>query len=148
MRHSVAKEYRSVQDQTMSTTDCNVSRCLLFLLIGAMGFCEISGCKGSGGGGSLNLFGPTGPAPTISSLSPSSATAGSPSFTLTINGSNFASGDEIGWTLVTGSVDFHFRRLHQTYCSDPRSSNRFPHRSASICVGIRWKNLGPCEFHD
>ena len=90
----------------MSTTDCNVSRCLLFLLIGAMGFCEISGCKGSGGGGSLNLFGPTGPAPTISSLSPSSATAGSPSFTLTINGSNFASGDEIGWTLVTGSVSF------------------------------------------
>ncbi len=87
----------------MSTTDSKGSRCLLFLLTSTMAFCGVSGCKGSGAG---LLSPPNVPAPAISSLSPSSATAGGPSFTLTINGSNFVSGDEIGWTLVAGSVNF------------------------------------------
>jgi hypothetical protein len=71
----------------MSTTDSKGSRCIMFLFISAMAFCGISGCRGTGVG---SLTPPTGPAPAISSLSPSSATAGGPSFTLTINGSNFA----------------------------------------------------------
>lgn len=37
------------------------------------------------------------PAPTISSLSPSSATAGGAAFTLTVNGSNFVSGAVVRW---------------------------------------------------
>jgi beta-glucanase (GH16 family) len=37
------------------------------------------------------------PAPTVSSLSPSSATAGGSAFTLTVNGNNFVSGDTVLW---------------------------------------------------
>ena len=37
------------------------------------------------------------PPPTISSLSPASATAGGPAFTLTVNGSNFVSGSVVQW---------------------------------------------------
>ena len=37
----------------------------------------------------------TNPVPTISSLSPSSATAGSPAFTLAVNGSNFISSSTV-----------------------------------------------------
>ena len=38
-----------------------------------------------------------GPAPTVSSLSPNSATAGGPAFTLTVNGTNFVSGSSVRW---------------------------------------------------
>lgn len=86
----------------MSLTDGKSSR-LLFFLATTMTFCEISGCKTTGSG--LTTL-PTAAAPTISSLSPSSATAGGPSFTLTINGSNFASGANLGWNLLVGSVAF------------------------------------------
>ena len=46
------------------------------------------------------------PASTISSLSPSSATAGGPAFTLTINGANFTSGTTVKWgsTSLTPTV--------------------------------------------
>ncbi|HZO56537.1 MAG TPA: IPT/TIG domain-containing protein [Bryobacteraceae bacterium] len=37
------------------------------------------------------------PAPAISSLSPSSAVAGAPAFTLTVSGSNFVSGSTVQW---------------------------------------------------
>src|SRR5207249_5307160 len=36
-------------------------------------------------------------APTISSLSPTCATAGGPQFTLTVNGTNFVSGSTVNW---------------------------------------------------
>src|SRR4030095_8204309 len=39
----------------------------------------------------------TAPAPALTSLSPSSATAGGPAFTLTVNGSNFVSGAVVRW---------------------------------------------------
>jgi hypothetical protein len=39
----------------------------------------------------------TAAAPTISSLSPSSAVAGAPAFTLTVSGSNFVSGSTVQW---------------------------------------------------
>src|SRR5204863_400722 len=35
--------------------------------------------------------------PTVSSLSPTCATAGGPQFTLTVNGSNFVSGSTVNW---------------------------------------------------
>lgn len=52
-----------------------------------------------GGTASANLTvtAPNNPAPTISNLSPSSATANSGSFTLTINGSNFMSGSAVSF---------------------------------------------------
>ena len=37
------------------------------------------------------------PGPTITSLSPASATAGDPAFTLTVNGTNFVSGSTVHW---------------------------------------------------
>jgi hypothetical protein len=57
---------------------------VLGLLVG------LSAC-GGGGGSSFGGPIPTGPTPSISSLSPSSVTAGDPGFTLTVNGSNFIS---------------------------------------------------------
>ena len=50
------------------------------------------------------------PTPAISALSPNSATAGGPSFTLTINGSGFLSGATVGWNnsfLTTSFVSFN-----------------------------------------
>jgi peptidoglycan/xylan/chitin deacetylase (PgdA/CDA1 family) len=38
-----------------------------------------------------------GPAPTVTSLSPSYATAGSPAFTLSVSGTNFVSGAKVRW---------------------------------------------------
>lgn len=65
--------------------------CSLFLLCA---FSLLPGC-GSGGSGSGGI---TTPIPTVSSLSPSSATPGGSSFTLTVNGSNFtASGSTVKW---------------------------------------------------
>jgi hypothetical protein len=40
---------------------------------------------------------PTNPAPTVTSISPSSATAAGPAFTLTVTGANFISGSEVLW---------------------------------------------------
>jgi uncharacterized protein (TIGR03437 family) len=51
---------------------------------------------GGGVSGSI-LFTINNPTPTISSLSPNSATAGGAAFTLTINGSNFVSGSTVWW---------------------------------------------------
>jgi hypothetical protein len=53
---------------------------------------------GPGGGTSASkTFTVNNPVPAISSISPSSATAGGPGFTLTVNGSNFVSGSKVHW---------------------------------------------------
>jgi Putative Ig domain len=46
------------------------------------------------------------PAPAISSLSPSAATAGGPAFTLTVNGSGFASGAVVRWNQTALATSF------------------------------------------
>jgi len=67
------------------------AKALFVLTLLGLGACwTITGC----GGGSAA---PPPPAPTISSISPTSAAAGSPAFTLTVNGSNFASGATVQW---------------------------------------------------
>ena len=59
----------------------------LLLLVGTTG-CGYSS-KGSGMTASV--------APTVTQLMPSSAMAGGPAFTLTVNGSNFANGGNVYW---------------------------------------------------
>ena len=49
---------------------------------------------------------PPGPAPVISSVSPTSATAGGKGFTLTVNGSHFLSGADLVWR-NTDNPEFH-----------------------------------------
>ena len=44
--------------------------------------------------------------PTLSSLSPNSASAGGPAFTLTVNGSNFVSGSVVRWNGAARSTTF------------------------------------------
>jgi len=73
-------------------------RCALFLL---SSFSLLSGCGSGGSGGSGGSSGSgSGGAnpPTITSLSPSSATSGASAFTLTVNGTNFTtSGTIVKW---------------------------------------------------
>src|SRR6202521_3195045 len=51
----------------------------------------LTSCSGTGAGVTPNS------APTISSLSPNSATAGGAAFTLTVNGTGFVSGSTVQW---------------------------------------------------
>jgi WD40 repeat protein len=72
------------------------SRSLLCLMVLGL----LVGFPACGGGGGSSFGGPipTGPTPSISSLSPSSVTAGAPGFALTVNGSNFISGADVIWS--------------------------------------------------
>jgi len=55
----------------------------------------LAGCGGGGGGGTPPP--PQNPVPTLTSISPTSATAGGAGFTLTVNGSNFISSSVVKW---------------------------------------------------
>lgn len=63
--------------------------CALFLVI--------SGCSGGSSSGISSSPPPSNPIPSIVSLSPASAVAGSGAFILTVNGSGFDSGSSIEW---------------------------------------------------
>jgi trimeric autotransporter adhesin len=80
----------------------------------------ISGC-GSGFKGTVNTGGgtpqPPAGAPTVTSLSPSSTVAGGAEFTLTVTGTNFASGD---------TVDWDFTPLTSTYVSSTEMKAQVP----------------------
>ena len=52
---------------------------------------------GGTSGGVTFTINSTSPAPTVSSISPTSATAGGSAFTLTVNGTNFVSGSKVRW---------------------------------------------------
>ena len=93
---------------------------VLGLLVG------LSAC-GGGGGSSFGGPIPTGPTPSISSLSPSSVTAGDPGFTLTVNGSNFISGADVLW-------------------SNPDNPG-FGHRYPRICEHIASDQTDLCRRH-
>jgi hypothetical protein len=72
------------------------SRCLgCFVLVGVLA--GLSSCGGGSYGGGNPPPPPPGGTPSISSISPTSATAGGAGFTLTVNGSNFTSGATVGW---------------------------------------------------
>jgi hypothetical protein len=73
-------------------------RFLLFAWISALAIPAINcGGGGSSSSSSNSSNPPTQSAPSLSSLSPSSTTAGSPGFTITITGSTFASGCSVYW---------------------------------------------------
>src|SRR5262249_51102041 len=55
----------------------------------------LAGCGGGGGGSTTPP--PSNPLPSVSSISPASATADGTAFTLTVNGSNFISSSEVRW---------------------------------------------------
>jgi trimeric autotransporter adhesin len=61
-------------------------------------FISLAGLSACGGGSYSNNPPPASSTPSISSISPSSATAGGSAFTLTVNGSYFASGAIVFWT--------------------------------------------------
>jgi hypothetical protein len=69
--------------------------------IAAVGPARVRVFNPAPGGGPSNEVGfvitPGNPLPTITGLDPSSATAGSPAFTLTVTGTNFSSGSVVRW---------------------------------------------------
>src|SRR5690606_11356783 len=52
------------------------------------------------------LSGATNPIPATTSLTPTSATAGGPGFTLTVNGSNFIAGSVVRWNGANRATTF------------------------------------------
>ncbi len=63
--------------------------------------CLVVGCLtglSACGGGLFSSSGSPTPTPSIASISPSNATAGSPGFTLTVNGSGFVKGSTLVWS--------------------------------------------------
>jgi hypothetical protein len=78
-----------VHPAVLSQTLCLTLACG-FALTGCSGGGSVT--SGSGGGG-----GTSNPTPSIAALSPSSATAGSSAFTLTVTGSQFMAGSAVNW---------------------------------------------------
>jgi hypothetical protein len=71
------------------------AKALFVLTLLGPGLCwTITGC---GGGSAAPPPPPPPPAPTISSISPTSATVGGSGFTLIVNGSNFVNGSTVRW---------------------------------------------------
>ena len=71
------------------------------LLAGLLAMAALTASCGGGASGPANSSPPPPPPispPTISSLSPASATAGDPGFTLTVTGINFANPSKVQWT--------------------------------------------------
>jgi hypothetical protein len=64
-------------------------------VLGALAVASCAGGGGYGGGGGGG--GPPPPGAKLSSLAPTSTTAGGPPFTLTVNGSNFVAGGTLTW---------------------------------------------------
>ncbi len=81
---------------------CLVCLGLISLILVVQG-CMIGGHQGGGGGGGKGI-----PGATLISLSPSSIPAGSPPFTLTINGSGFVAGGSLSWNGATSLGQYTF----------------------------------------
>jgi len=54
----------------------------------------------------VSWTGATAPAPTVSALTPNSATAGGPAFTLTVDGANFVTGTSVLWNGASRATTF------------------------------------------
>jgi len=82
--------------------ECLMCLGLSSLMLVAQG-CMIGGGHGGGGGGGQGI-----PGATLTSLSPSSVPAGSPPFTLTVNGSGFVAGGALSWNGTTALGQYTF----------------------------------------
>jgi len=60
----------------------------------------------SGTGGTITVTQPNNPVPTISSLSPGNAVAGTAAFTLTVNGTGFINGSVVNWNGTARTTTF------------------------------------------
>lgn len=85
--------------------------------------------------------------PTLSSISPTSAVAGSPAFTLTVNGSGFVSASTVQWNGTARPT---------TFVSSTQLTAAIPATdigtsgTATIAVsspGTRWRNIVRHKFH-
>ena len=70
---------------------------LQLLMLSVLAGILLSGCGGGGSTPPPNGNGNGNPLPSVTSISPSSATVGEASFTLTVTGSNFVSGSVVNW---------------------------------------------------
>ena len=75
-------------------------------LIAAVGSASITVQDPIGGPSSAAQFPITAPTPTITTLSPNSATAGGNGFTLTVNGTNFLTGAVVNWNGAPQTTTF------------------------------------------
>src|SRR5437667_6135023 len=75
---------------------------MLIVVAGAL----LSGCGGGGIPQAPGNNGTGNPLPSVTSLSPASATAGGAAFTLTVSGSNFVSGAIVKWVGTSLSTTF------------------------------------------
>ena len=76
------------------------------VLLGAALLCFLMTSCGGGGGGSSSPPPTSNPAPSITSLSPSSATVGAAAQTLTINGTNFMSSSTVTYNRVAHTATY------------------------------------------
>jgi hypothetical protein len=74
-----------------------VSRSLALACISAFALLLLTSCGGGGGGCSSSSSGNNNPAPSVISISPSSAPAGSRALTVTVKGTQFLSGSAVRW---------------------------------------------------
>jgi hypothetical protein len=88
---------------TKSLRKCTVGLGLSGLMLMAQSCMMGGGHGGGGGGGGHNI-----PGATLTSLSPASVPAGSPPFTLTINGSGFVAGGSLTWNGTTSLGPYTF----------------------------------------
>ncbi len=96
---------------TLTTTfvsSTKVTATVPSLDIKTAGTASVTVVNAAPGGGTSNVqtFTINNPVPAISSISPGSATAGGPAFTLTVNGSNFVAGSVVDWNGAARTTTF------------------------------------------
>ena len=124
-------------------------RASVLTVLAASVLAVLSGCSHPAFTGTLNETGSGGPtppagAPNVTSLNPSSVTAGGPAFTLTVGGVNFAPGDSVIWGGVTGCIPI------STYISSTEMQAQIPApciaQPGGVGVEVEPANPAPLQF--
>ena len=84
------------------------------------------------------------PAPTITTISPTSAAVNGAGFTLTVNGNNFVNGSVVNFNGTAKS--YHLRQRDEGHCFDighrPFDRGQLPHHGYEPCSGRRYQCFG------